>query len=62
MRAKRRRQEVALNRAAEVLEWLAKNQPHCFGWVAPYPSDTPAIALEARAARAALTPDKETQG
>jgi len=44
----------ALQRAAEVMEWLADNQPDCFGWEPPYPSTAPTIKIEAEAARLAL--------
>lgn len=45
---------AALVRSAEVMEWLADNQPDCFGWEPPYPSTTPTIKVEAEAARAAI--------
>ena len=48
---------TALLRAAEVLECLAENQPDCRGWEPPFPSTTPSIAVEAKAARAALSGD-----
>ena len=42
-------------RALAVFDWLADNQPDCFGWEPPFPSTTPTIKIEADALRAALS-------
>ena len=55
--AENERLRAALCDAAEQMEWLAENDPHCMGWVGPpWPSTTPAIKVAAEKARAALEP------
>jgi len=44
----------ALERSAEIMQWLNDNCPDCFGWSGPYPSKTSAIGEEARIARTAI--------
>ena len=45
---------TALERAWGVLDWLAENEPGCYGWNAPFPSTTSGVKVEAEAARQAL--------
>ena len=55
LRAENEKLRAALRDAAEQMEWLAKKDPHCMGWVGPlWPSTTPAIKVAAEKARAAL--------